>query len=370
MLYAIQLMQQSKDQQPVSLPPDRHSSSGELTEERFFEELAEPPTQLPKKRRWLRCSQRPVFKRRRRIACLILMLLLLVAVGVPVFLSNPDWMDGDSLERFVSPIIGQVPQPILEEPVAEEEAAEGKDPGGETSSEEATEEEEEATAVPDDDTLYLTVPRLGLYNHTVQNDDSEEALDLGAIKLPYTGFPWQEEETNTYIACHRLGWPGTESYNQCLNLPSMQEGDKIVLEDANGTIYEYRVVETLIVGPDDNWVTRPVAGKDMVSLQTCVETPDDLHTLGPNWTARLVVRAERAKEGQGGGFRRIADDSLAAYTGLLLHAPSRSSYYGRALATARRTAIVLGNVATVATTEALLKLESLTLASNLPYPAV
>lgn len=367
-LYAIELMQQSTDQQPVSLPPDQYSL-GESTEEHSFGEVIEFPTPLTRKRRWVRYSQRPVFKRRRRVACLVLVLLLLLAVGGLLFLSNPDWMDSEPWEQVMSPVAGEAPEVIAEDPTAEEEAAEGKASEGQTSSEEAA-EEEEGTAVPDDPTLYLTVPRLGLYDHTVRNDDSEEALDLGAIKLPGTEFPWQKGDKNTYIACHRLGWPGTESHNQCLNLPSVQKGDKIVLEDTNGTVYEYRVVEALTAEPGDTWVTNPVAGKDMVSLQTCVEAPDDLHTLGPDWAARFVVRAERVEEGQKIGFQRIVEDSVAAYTGLLLHTLHLSSYYGRALETAERAAVALGNVGKVFTTEALLKLNSLTLLSNSPYPFV
>lgn len=105
-------------------------------------------------------------------------------------------------------------------------------------------------------------------------------------------------EYSRIIACHRLGWPETESHNQYLNLPSMQEGDKIFLEDANDTVYEYRVVETLTIEPDDTWVTVPVAGEDMVSLQTCLEALDDLLTPGPDWAARFVVRAKRVEERQ------------------------------------------------------------------------
>ncbi len=195
-------------------------------------------------------------------------------------------------------------------------------------------------------------------------------MDVGAIKLPSTGFPWQKEDTNTYIACHRLGWPGTESHNQCLNLPSMQKGDEIFLEDVDGMVYGYRVVETLTVGPDDTWVTNPVAGKDMVSLQTCIEAPGDFLTLGPNWDSRFVVRAERVEEEQAGGFQRLVEDSVAAYAGLLLHTPHLSSYYGRVVEAAKRTAIVLGNAGTVFTTEALPTLDGLTLLSNSPYPFV
>ncbi len=363
MLYAVELMQQSTDQQPDNgLLPGR-CSLGQTTEEHPLAEVVELPTPLTKKRRWVRYSRRPVFKKRRRVACLILGLLLLVAVGGLLFFSNPDWIGRQQVQRVVSPAASEVPE------TAEEEAVEGKAAEGGTLGEEAA-EGEDGTSVPDDPTLHLTVPRLGLYGHTVRNDDSEEALDQGAIKLPYTGFPWQKEDTNTYIACHRLGWPGTESDNQCLNLPSMQGGDKIFLEDANGTVYAYRVVETLTVGPDDTWVTEPVAGEDMVSLQTCIEAPDDLLTLGPDWAARFVVRAERVEEGQAGGYRSIVEDPVATYAGLLSHNSFLASYYGRILKTAESTAVLSGNVSTVYTKEALLDLERLALLSNLPYPFV
>lgn len=157
----------------------------------------------------------------------------------------------------------------------------------------ATEREVPEAAPPADRTLYLTVPKLGIRGHTVKNDKSEETMGLGAIKLPDTGFPWEEKDTNTYIACHRVGFAGTESFNQCLELPSMTAGDEISLTDANGTSYEYRVTETRDVTPKDHWIKEPVAGKDVISLQTCTETLGDYATMGPNWTARFVVQAER-----------------------------------------------------------------------------
>ena len=367
MLYAIELVQQSMDQQPVnSLPLEQHSLA-ETTEKHCLGEVVELPTPLTKKRRWVRYSRRPIFKRRRRVACLVLGLLLLVVTGGLLFLSNPDWIGSQPVQRVVSPTVGEAPEMMRKEAAAEGDASEGK-----PSSEETAEEQENGTPIPDDRTLHLTVPRLGLYGHTVRNDDSEEALDLGAIKLPYTGFPWQKEDTNTYIACHRLGWSGTESDNQCLNLPSMQGGDKIFLEDANDKVYEYRVVETLAVDPDDTWVTVPVAGKDMVSLQTCIEAPDDLLTLGPDWAARFVVRAERVEEGRAGGvgFRRTVEDPVAAYAGLLSHTPYLSSYHSRILRSAERIAVLLGSAGTVFAAEDLLDLERLTQLSNLPYPFV
>ncbi len=153
-----------------------------------------------------------------------------------------------------------------------------------------------AAMVPRDPTLYLTIPRLGLYGHTVRNIGSQAALDLGAIKLPSTAFPWQGGDANTFIVCHRLGFPSTESFNQCLNLPSMQRGDGIFLQDANGGVYKYRVTEILVAAPQDRRVTEPVKGRDMLSLMTCIENPGDLYTLGPNWQGRLIVRADRVRQ--------------------------------------------------------------------------
>ncbi|MCA1731955.1 MAG: sortase, partial [Actinobacteria bacterium] len=75
-------------------------------------------------------------------------------------------------------------------------------------------------------------------------------------------------------------------------LPAMQTGDKIVLSDTLGRVYEYRVADSVQVTPEDTWVTKPVKGRDMVSLQTCIETLGDVYTMGPNWSARYIVRAE------------------------------------------------------------------------------
>jgi sortase A len=346
MLYATVSVHHGLDQKPLSLPPPSECLPEEgSTEAPPSEETVQlyiPPIE---NRRGVRYSRKPVFKRRRRVACSILLLLVLLIVGCLLFLKNPRWTDSGLLEQVVSPFISQVSEEVAEDP-AEEAAAEEEASTGQASSEMAVEEEEQekGPAAPDDPTLYLTIPRLGMYDNTVRNDSSEEALDLGAIKLPYTGFPWQEGDINTYVACHRLGWPGTESYNQCLNLPAMQEGDQISLKDTNGTLYRYRVVETLIVEADDTWVTEPVAGKDMISLQTCVEAPDELYTLGPNWSDRFIVRAERTDEVQSGGFKRFGEDLVIAHSGLLHR---YFSYYDRIIKDAKRAAVVLGKVAPV-----------------------
>jgi sortase A len=223
-----------------------------------------------------------VFRRRRRIGLLVLTLLAALIVAIlGLYL-----LSGTSEETVDEPAEQVETPPAEEEP---QEAATEEEPVDE----EPAEEEPRGPVIPEDPTLYLTVPKLGLYGHTVRNDDSEVALDLGAVKLPDTDFPWEQKDTNTYIACHRLGWPGNESYNQCLNLPLMQQGDQIFLEDTLGRAYEYRVTEALQVTALDTWVKRPPEGKHIVSLQTCIETLGNVWTMGPNWTARYVVQAEK-----------------------------------------------------------------------------
>jgi sortase A len=230
-----------------------------------------------------------VFKRRRRIGLLVLVILaalVLGSLGAYLFSGTSEETSQAPPEQVDEPAVEETPEETPEEQAAREQAAK----------EQAAKEEEErkAAIVPDDPTLFLTVPKLGVYGHTVRNDDSEFALDLGAIKLPDTGFPWQKQDTNTYIACHRLGWPGNESYHQCLNLPVMQEGDEITLSDTLGRVYKYRVFQSLQVTPEETWVKKPIPGKDVVSLQSCIETIGDVwNTVGPNWTARYIVQAER-----------------------------------------------------------------------------
>lgn len=162
-------------------------------------------------------------------------------------------------------------------------------------------QEEPAPPVPANKTMSLSVPRLAqVQGDTVLNSDSPEAMDRAAIKLPSTGFPWQEG-ANTYIAGHRIGWAGTQSRYQFYALPAMRNGDAVYLTDANGTTYEYRVTEKFAVKPSENWVTEPVAGRDMITLQTCTDSVDPrtwwditpkLMQAGPN-SGRLVVRADK-----------------------------------------------------------------------------
>ena len=146
-------------------------------------------------------------------------------------------------------------------------------------------------AVPTDTTMYLTVPKLGLYDIPVLEGTDEGVLSLGVGHMPGTGYPWSEG-SNTYIAGHRLGYPGTVSDHVFYNLPSLAVGDEVILEDSLGQTYTYQVSEILEVSPSDLSVTSPT-GADMVSLQTCIENYGDYWTEGPNWFVRYIVRADR-----------------------------------------------------------------------------
>ncbi|MGH3144370.1 MAG: sortase, partial [Rubrobacter sp.] len=141
----------------------------------------------------------------------------------------------------------------------------GRDPGG-----------------PEDKTLYLTIPKLGLEGIPAFDTVSEEKLKDGTVHIPATGYPWQEG-ANVYIAGHRLGYEGTLSYYVFFRLDELVQGDEILLEDSAGGQYRYRVTRQLVVGPDRVDVMNPVEGESLVTLQTC--------TL-PDYKERLIVQGE------------------------------------------------------------------------------
>jgi sortase A len=161
--------------------------------------------------------------------------------------------------------------------------------------EEPSSVEDEASAsaatAPADTMMSLSVPAMGISDIPVVEGTSEASLSQGAGHLPGTGYPWVPG-SNTYIAGHRIGYPGTPSDHVFWNLPNLGQGDEILLTDSNGTTYTYAVSEIFEVSPTDLSVTAPTGG-DVVSLQTCIEDYGDYWTPGPNWFVRYVVRAER-----------------------------------------------------------------------------
>ena len=134
--------------------------------------------------------------------------------------------------------------------------------------------------------MSLTIKALGILEAPVRSSDGERALDRGVIHEPDTSLPWDEgSERNVYLVGHRLGWRGTGSYHIFYNLDKLARGDEILLKDRRGRSYEYRVTNSLLVGPLDSWVKDAVPGRDMLTLQTCTPIP--------TFEKRLIVRASR-----------------------------------------------------------------------------
>lgn len=141
----------------------------------------------------------------------------------------------------------------------------GRDPGG-----------------PEDKTLYLTVPKLGLTDVPIFDSLDEEKLTESAVHVPATGFPWQQG-ANTFIAGHRIGYEGTGSWHIFYDVPSLVEGDEVIVTDSEGGEYVYRITGQETVGPENIQSMNPVEGKSVISLQTC--------TL-PDYTERVIVQGE------------------------------------------------------------------------------
>ncbi len=145
---------------------------------------------------------------------------------------------------------------------------------------------EDATTVPEDKDLRLTVPRMARVEDLpvlTGPADDDAALAESALHVAGTGLPWQEE-ANVYIAGHRIGFEGERSHLVFYDLDVLQDGDEVILTDANGTRYTYTVFKSFVVGPSDFYVTFPTPGKNIVSLQTCTPIP--------TFERRLVVQAE------------------------------------------------------------------------------
>ncbi len=132
--------------------------------------------------------------------------------------------------------------------------------------------------------MTLSVPKLGLEDVALPTGSTQAELDReGVLRLRGSGLPWQEG-SNTFIAGHALGFPRTRVPYAFYELPEMMPGDEILIEDADGRRYAFRVYDRLTVEPDDFWVTYPVEGKTVVSLQTCTPIP--------TFKNRLIVRGE------------------------------------------------------------------------------
>jgi len=136
-----------------------------------------------------------------------------------------------------------------------------------------------------DGTMLLSVPKLGLEDVAVPTGDSQVELDReGIIHLEGTGVPW-EEGSNTFVVGHALGFMQTEIPYVFYELDQLEPGDEILVKDAAGKEYEFRVFDQMTVRPEDFWVTYPSQDRrTLISLQTCTPIP--------TFEWRLIVQGE------------------------------------------------------------------------------
>lgn len=235
-----------------------------------------------------RVVRRRTFKRRKRRTGLIVFLgLVILTIGALILFGTglmSSRTDGDSVGQVSDPTVDGAPEIPSEKAAGESDTEEGDDESA---------DDEDTPIPPDDPTMFLSVPKLGIEGALAL--DGEAGLEMGVQRV--SGFPWQPG-SNTYIAGHRVGFPGTGSDRIFYSLPAMTEGDEITLEDTLGQVYKYRVSNVFAVTPYDTWVMDST-GEDMISLQVCTETPDDWWTIGPSLmssgpeSGRLIVQAEK-----------------------------------------------------------------------------
>ncbi|MDQ4062806.1 MAG: sortase [Actinomycetota bacterium] len=275
---------------------------------------------MDKKQNKRRRVRRQVQAKRHRTGLIVFLGLAFLAVGAGVFFGPglPSETSNKLVGLVSDPIVDSAPE-IVEEPVEEsatEESATEESATEESATEESATEDEVAdedeisdeeldsskdgendpsVTPPSDPTMFLSIPKIGVNGAVVA--DGEVGLELGAQHLEGTGFPWIPD-SNTYIAGHRIGFPGTGSDRIFYSLPSMSAGDEVILSDSLGREYKYQVSNVFAVTPFDTWVAGPT-GDDMVTLQVCTETPDDWWTIGPSLmssgpeSGRLIVQAKK-----------------------------------------------------------------------------
>jgi sortase A len=132
--------------------------------------------------------------------------------------------------------------------------------------------------------MKITVPRLGLKDVAVPTGSRQAELDKqGILHMRGSGLPWMAG-SNTFISGHALGFPRTRVPYAFYKLDKMKPGDEIFVEDKDGQRYTFAVYDTMTVEPGDYWVTYPVEGATVISLQSCTPIPTFEH--------RLIVRGE------------------------------------------------------------------------------
>jgi sortase A len=233
----------------------------------------------------------------------VVAVVTLGALAVMIGTGALSGVNADPAKRAIQPVGAKkdTPEPVAKAAASKADDTEPKEkadqieravkepePKKEKAESESASASNSPAAVPANTYMTLTVPAMGISDIPVVEGTSEASLSQGAGHYTGSGYPWVAG-SNTYIAGHRLGYPGTASDHVFWNLPNLVMGDKIYLTDSNGHTYTYAVSDILEVPINDLSVTGPT-GTDTVSLQTCIEDYGDYWTPGPNWNVRYIVR--------------------------------------------------------------------------------
>lgn len=225
-----------------------------------------------------------------RAGNIVLNIMSLAVVGagmalIGTFFFPSAFLDSGSENQAIGAEPREFNVPVVSENTTPEMRPETAKPGG--ARKDAGKTRQKPVYSPENDTLILTIPAMSrIENDEIPTGDGKEERlfrNYAAVHLEGTGYPWQKG-SNVYIAGHRLGYPGTESFLTFADLNRLETGDRIRVHDANGRRYVYEVFKEFVVGPTEVSVTAPVQGKSVLTLQTC--------TL-PSYSKRLIVQAEK-----------------------------------------------------------------------------
>ncbi|WP_406709307.1 class C sortase [Trueperella pyogenes] len=158
-----------------------------------------------------------------------------------------------------------------------------QDPWGENQHNSGTDYDHYLSLMADTPTMAtLTIPALDAHLPIVHGT-SDEALLNGVGHFYGSHLPVGGPGTHAVLAGHHT-WPGHTYFS---HLENLKEGDRIHI-NAYGENLTYGVVETHLVHPDDLTKIQPQAGRDLLTLVTCI-TPEG----GQLNEYRLLVTAER-----------------------------------------------------------------------------
>ena len=224
-----------------------------------------------------------------RIGNMIMNVLSLLLVGVGVALIATFFLGSAFLGAGSRDESAVVAQEDFDVPRLTENAEASSQETGRVEDEPTKDGAQEPALVegPKNKTLRITIPAMARVQNAeipyTTGTDEDSLRNHTAVHLEGTGFPW-EEEANVYIAGHRLGYPRTKSFLAFYDLNVLEDGDEVYVTDASGKKYTYRVFKNFVADPTDVFVTEPIEGKNILTLQTC--------TL-PDYSQRLIVQAEQ-----------------------------------------------------------------------------